>query len=161
MEGWIKLHRSLLDWEWYTNSNTKDVFIHIILKANYEDKKWQGIDVPRGSYITSYKNLAKELKLSVKQIRIALEHLKTTGEVTIKTTNKYTRITIENWEKYQGIDEGDGTQNGTPEGNQRANKGQQLKNNKNIKNIRNNNIRVYEQKFNDNQIINLEDLYEN
>lgn len=102
--GWIKLHRSLLNWEWYNNKNTKELFIHLLLKVNYENKKWQGVDIPRGSYITSINHLAQELNLTPRKIRTALDNLKTTKEVSIKTTKKYTRVSIENWGKYQGND---------------------------------------------------------
>ena len=101
--GWIKLHRSFLKWEWYNNVNTKMLFIHLLLKVNYEDKRWQNTDIPRGSYITSVNHLAQELNLTPRKIRTALDNLKTTKEVTIQTTKKYTRITIENWAKYQGV----------------------------------------------------------
>ena len=102
--GWIKLHRSLLGWEWYNDVNTKMLFLHLLLKANYEDKKWQGIDIPKGSCITSINHLAEELNLTPRKIRTSLNHLILTKEVTIQTTKKYTRVIIENWEKYQCYD---------------------------------------------------------
>lgn len=157
MEGWIKLYRSLIDWEWYKNLNTKVVFIHLLLKVNYENKKWQGIDIPRGSYITSYQHLADELGLSVRNIRTALNNLKMTHELTIKTTNKYTRITIENWEKFQGDVEDIDKQNDKQADIQTTSKRQQHKNNKNNKNIKNKEL-AFQNDFIQNQ---LEDLYEN
>ena len=99
--GWIKLHRSFLKWEWYNNINTKMLFIHLLLKVNYEDKEWRKVDIPKGSCITSYGNLAKELGLSVQNIRTSIAKLKSTHEITVKSTNKYIVITLENWEKYQ------------------------------------------------------------
>jgi hypothetical protein len=42
MIGWLKLHRKLLQWEWYPDVNVRLVFIHCLLKANYEDKHWKG-----------------------------------------------------------------------------------------------------------------------
>ena len=42
MAGWIKLHRSLLDWEWWHDLPTRTVFLTMLLMANREDKKWQG-----------------------------------------------------------------------------------------------------------------------
>lgn len=131
-KGWIKLFRSFLDWQWYKNINTKIVFIHLLLKVNYENRKWQGIDIPRGSYITSYDHLAKDLGLTVQKIRTALNNLKSTNEITLKTTSKYTRITIENWEKYQGDDFENNTVDNTQINNQITNKQQQHKNIKNI-----------------------------
>lgn len=99
--GWIKLHRSFLKWEWYNNVNTKMLFIHLLLKVNYEDKEWHKVDIPKGSCITSYGNLAKELGLSVQNVRTAIAKLKSTHEITVKSTNKFIVVTIENWEKYQ------------------------------------------------------------
>lgn len=101
MDGWIKLYRQMINWEWYKNTTTKVVFLHILLKVNYENKKWQGIDIPRGSYITSINNLADELGLTPRKIRTSLNNLKMTHEITIKTTHRYTCITLENYEKYQ------------------------------------------------------------
>ena len=42
-----------------------------------------------------------ELQISERSIRTALNHLKTTQEVTIKTTAKYSIITIEKYDEYQ------------------------------------------------------------
>jgi hypothetical protein len=99
--GWIKLHRSFLKWEWYNDANTKMLFIHLLLKVNYEDKEWHKVDIPKGSCITSYGNLAKELGLSVQNVRTAITKLKSTREITVKSTNKFIVVTLENWEKYQ------------------------------------------------------------
>ena len=103
MEGWLKLYRSLLDWKWYTNSITKDVFIHCLLKANYEDKKWQGIPVPKGSFITSYRHLAEELGISIQNVRTAINNLELTHEITHSSTHNLTVIKVENWAKFQGM----------------------------------------------------------
>ena len=42
MEGWISLYKKFVNWEWYQDTNVKSVFIHLLLLASYEDKKWQG-----------------------------------------------------------------------------------------------------------------------
>ena len=91
----------MLDWEWYYDTNTVRVFIHILLKANYEDKVWRGIPVKRGSYITSLRKLAKETGLSLQQIRNTLSNTETTHDTTQSSTHKYTIITINNYDKYQ------------------------------------------------------------
>lgn len=102
--GWIKLHRSILDWEWYDETNTFKVFLHCLLRANHKDKNWRGQTIKVGSFITSYSNLAVECKLSTQQIRTALDKLKHTKELTIKTTNKYTVVTICKYESYQVLE---------------------------------------------------------
>lgn len=55
----------------------------------------------RGSRVTSRRVLASELKISEREIRTAISHLESTGEVTSTTTNKYTIITVSNYEKFQ------------------------------------------------------------
>lgn len=104
-DGFIKLHRSILDWEWYQDQNTKSVFIHLLLNANWEDSRFRGHEVPKGSLVCGRKKLAKSLGLTEQEIRTSLEHLKSTNEITIKSTNKFSIITIANWEKYQGLRE--------------------------------------------------------
>lgn len=100
-KGFIKIYRKFIKWEWYSNKITKEVFIHLLLKANWKAGKFEGYDIPRGSLVTSRAKLAKELLTSEQQIRTALKHLKSTGEITIKATNKFTIITIVNYEMYQ------------------------------------------------------------
>ncbi len=101
MSGWLKLHRSLLEWEWYKDHNTRCVFIHCLLRANFEDCKWQGIVIPCGSFVTSIGNMAKEVGISPQNVRTSLGKLKSTSNLTIKTTNKYTVISVNNWDSYQ------------------------------------------------------------
>ena len=40
MSGWIKIHRQILEWEWYSDTNTFRVFLHLLLKANHKEKKY-------------------------------------------------------------------------------------------------------------------------
>ena len=58
--SWIKIYRSLLDWEWYDDINTCRLFIHLLLTANYEDKKWHGMVIKRGQRFCSSVTLAWE-----------------------------------------------------------------------------------------------------
>lgn len=101
-EGYIKLYRSMKDWEWYQDSNTKVVFLHLLLNANLKDSRFQGYEVPRGSLVIGRRKLSKELNISERAVRTALKHLKMTNEVTIKVTNRFSIVTIVNWESYQG-----------------------------------------------------------
>jgi hypothetical protein len=128
MEGWIKLHRGLLDWEWYDDPKVFRLFIHCLLKANYEDKDWRGTKIFRGSFVTSLQKLSCETKLSVKEIRTILGKLKG-KELAIKSSSQNTVIQVVRYDEYQsGANEGQ--TNGQTKGNQRATT-------KNIKNKKN------------------------
>ena len=108
MNGYIKLFRQMTEWEWYKEPNTKAVFLHLLIMANHAPGRWQGIEIDRGQHLTSIKKLAKETGLSERNVRTALNHLKSTNEVTSKTTSRWTLLTVENYEKYQGdVPEGD------------------------------------------------------
>ena len=132
--GYIKLHRSLLDWEWYKDSNVVRVFLHLLLKANHTDQRWKGNIIKRGELITSYEHLSQEIgDLSISQVRTALEKLKLTGEIASQSNNLFTAITINNYGTYQGVSK--------PNRKQIANKSQtnrkQIATNKNDKNDKN------------------------
>ncbi len=103
-KGWICLHRKILNWEWYSDSKIVHTFLHCLFKANHKPKKWQGVLIQRGQFITSQKHLSAELNLSVRQIRTILNKLKSTGELTVKTNNKFSIISITNYSDYQDSD---------------------------------------------------------
>ena len=99
--GFIKIHRSILDWEWYDDNNTKVLFFHLILSVNYETKNWRGIEIKRGSFITTQANLIKETNLTRQSLRTSLKKLEKTGEITIKSDQGYTQISLCKYDKYQ------------------------------------------------------------
>lgn len=99
--GWVKLFRSLPEWEWWGDKNTVIMFIYLLVTANYEDKKWRGEIIPKGSLITGRKQLADGARLTEREARTALEHLEKTQNVTIRTTSKFSVITICNYDVYQ------------------------------------------------------------
>jgi asparagine N-glycosylation enzyme membrane subunit Stt3 len=101
MSGWIKLHRQILEWEWYSDNNCFRLFTHLVLKANYKQKRFKGIELKKGSIVTSRDILARETGLSSQQIRTALNKLISTNEVTSVTSSQGTIIQIVNYEKYQ------------------------------------------------------------
>jgi DNA replication protein DnaD len=136
-EEYLKVFRKMVFWEWYTDVNTTKLFLHCLLMANWKPGRWRGISYKRGQFFTSIGNLAKETGLSVREVRTALEHLESTNEVTSKTTNRYTLITVVSFDKYQGERQAErqtnDTQNDTQNDKQATNKRQQNKNNKNNK----------------------------
>ena len=110
MDGWIKLHRKITEWEWYNDANTFRVFIHCLLLANHEDIKWRGQVIKRGSFITSYSKLAARLKLTPKQTRTAIEKLKSSENLASEWHSQYSIITIKNYNSYQTTGQAEGRQ---------------------------------------------------
>lgn len=99
--GWIKLHRQLIDWEWYGDINIMRLFIHCLIKANHKDKQWRGIDINRGQFYTSLDTLSDETGLSVMQLRTCFNKLKVTGEVTSLKMPRGRMITVVQYDLYQ------------------------------------------------------------
>lgn len=99
--GYIKLHRKILDWEWFDDANAFRLFITILLMANWKSKKWRGRTIPRGSLWTTIDTLATKTGLTYQQTRTALFKLKSTGEITDEVTNAGRLITVVNYEVYQ------------------------------------------------------------
>ena len=130
--GWIKMYRQFTEWEWYKNIPVRILFEHCLLKANHEDKKWQGAIIKKGSFVTSYENLSIETGLTYKQVRNALSKLKMTGEVAHKGHSQYSVITIKNWDKFQG----EGSQLGSQRADEGQSKGSQRATTKEIKEIK-------------------------
>lgn len=137
MAGWIKLHRKMTEWEWYDNVNTKVLFIHLLLMANHKPKKWAGKMVGRGQLVTGRHKLAKQLGMGEQKVRTAFSNLRDTGEITIKATNRFTVITICNYEEYQ-IDDSEANQQPNQQltsnlTNKQPTNNQQITTNKNAK----------------------------
>lgn len=107
MSGYIKIDRNITEWEWYKNINTKTVFLHMLLKANWKDGKFEGHVVPRGSFVSSRQQIALDTTLTENEVRTAILHLEKTGEITKKSTNKFTIYTVCNYCKYQDLRDGE------------------------------------------------------
>ena len=131
--GYIKLWRSMLTWEWYDDPPTMVVYVHLILSANIDNVIWHGIEIPRGSLISSYAKIAKRTGLSIQQTRTAISHLETTGEITRSAHSKFTVFTLNNYDKFQEV-----TQKSTSKSlkNQQANPNQSTFNQHQYKKIK-------------------------
>lgn len=103
--GWIKLHRKLKSWEWYSDINTSRLFIHLLLSVNSVQGEHQGTVISVGCVKTGRKELAKQTGLSEQQVRRSIKNLQKTGDITINSTNKYSLITIVKWGEYQSSPE--------------------------------------------------------
>lgn len=102
-QGWVKLHRKFINWEWYDQPNVKSVFIDLILNANHQASAWHGHEIEKGSFVTSVADIAARNGLTTQQVRSALTKLEKTGEISKKSTNKNTLIIVLGYAKYQDL----------------------------------------------------------
>lgn len=130
MSGWIKIHRKITDWEWYDDVNTFRLFMHLILKANHKARNYRGVNIELGCLMTGRELLSKETGLSIQQIRTCLERLKSTNEITIKSTKQGTIIQVLNYKKYQVSTNEITTEQ--PQSNQQVTTNKNLKNEKEV-----------------------------
>ena len=119
MEGWIKLHTKLLEWEWVDIPEMFNTWVQLLLRASCKNTIWKGVNLKRGQVVTSVASLAKATGFSVKQIRTCLRRLAETGEITSKTTNKFTIITICKYDTYQTGEVDEGQTKGQTKGKRR------------------------------------------
>ena len=98
---WIKLHRKFTSWEWYKSPEMVRLFIHLLLECNYADTNFEGMTIRRGQLLTGRKKLSTDTGLTEQQIRTCLNRLVETNELSIEATNKYSLITISNYNEYQ------------------------------------------------------------
>ena len=133
MQGWIKLHRKITEWEWYNDSSTFRLFVHLLLKANHRDKSYRGKIVKKGCLLTGRDLLAVETGLSVRQIRTSLDRLKFTEEIAIKTSSQGTEIQVLKYSDYQI----ESNEQASEHANKRPTRDQRETTNKNDKNDKN------------------------
>lgn len=103
--GFVALHRSLLNWGWHADPATGWLFVNLLLMASWTDSEWRGMTIKRGQLVTGRKALAAQTGLSEQTVRTSLKHLKLTGEITITSTNERSVITIVNYGKFQDVPE--------------------------------------------------------
>ena len=140
LNGYIKLFRKLIRWGWYQDNVVKGLFIHCLLCASYKDFEWMRMSLKAGQFITSLKHLSEELGFSVQQIRTAIKKLESTGEITSGSTNKFTIITVVNWENFQSFEDESNTESNNPITNEQQTKNavfceQIMNNEKNLENL--------------------------
>lgn len=114
MNGYIKIDRGIMDWEWWDDDKVLKLWLTVLLLANWEDKKWHGKDIPRGSFWTSIESLSEASGLSTQEVRTALCKLISTGELTSKATNHGRLITVVKYGDFQDVPDESDKQNGKP-----------------------------------------------
>lgn len=142
MAGWIKLHRKLKNSLVFDNPDLLKVWIWCLLKATHDDYiqmiGLQEVELEKGQFIFGRKVAANELKMSESKTYRLIKKLETMQNLNIKANNKYSIITIENWELYQFDENKNEQQFEQQMNNKRTTNEQQMNTNKNIKNNKNN-----------------------
>ena len=99
--GWVKLHRKLLEWEWYEDAHMVHLLVHLLLTASHEDRKYKGLTIKRGQLATTTKELAEALGTSRTSIWRRLKRLEVERFVKLEVKQKETVITICKYDSYQ------------------------------------------------------------
>lgn len=142
MVSFIKIDRKIVKWEWWSDINTFRLFVYMLITAYWKDGNYKGTPIPRGSFPSSVSELSKETNLTENEIRTALKHLKSTGEITSKSTNKFTVFSVKNYDLYQSDNKQNCEQNTSKSTNKSQTINEQLTNSilkeyKNDKNVKN------------------------
>lgn len=104
-QGWIKLHRKLIDKGFYQKSQYVHLWIHLLLTANHKPKEFMWNDhiiiIKEGQLITGRKQLSKATKINEGTIENILRLLENEHQILQQKTSKYRIITIVNWSSHQ------------------------------------------------------------
>lgn len=106
IDGWISLHRKLLDSTVFQNADLLKVWIWCLLKATHKDHETlvglQVVELLPGQFVTGRFKGSEELKMNPSTFYKYLKILQDLSMIALKSDNKKTVVTIENWDKYQG-----------------------------------------------------------
>lgn len=123
MEGWIKLHRQVIENGWLKNHSLWILWSYILLKATHTECKvkiaiqknsgtmTREINLEAGQLMFGRKKAALDTGLSEQNIRTALKHLKCLKNITVESTKNYSIISVVNWTHYQGDNKNQPTAN--------------------------------------------------
>lgn len=108
MEGWIKLHRKILDHWLYTEHRPltrREAWETILMTVNYEPNKMlikgKVYECDSGQSLLSLDSWSKKFNWSIQQVRTFFKLLEIDGMITTEGLQYTTRLTVCNWELYQ------------------------------------------------------------
>lgn len=138
MDGWIKLHRKILDNPIVCkDADYLSVWIYLLLNATHCEYttlfKGEKIILKAGQLITGRKIISEKLGISESKIYRILNAFKSEHQIEQQTSNKNSLISIQNWSEYQDFEQ----QNETPMNNKRTTSEQQVNTNNNVNNDNN------------------------
>ena len=139
--GYVKLYRKANDSGWLKNPSLWTFWCWCLMKASHKEYDvhigYQTVRLMPGDFVFGRKAAAEELGMTERTVRTSLDSLSRQRNIAIKTTNKYSVITIINWQAYQSEETTSDQQNDQQLTNKRPATDQQLTTNKNVKNVEN------------------------
>lgn len=99
-DGVIKLYRKFLYWKWFKDSHCVHLFLYLLINASSTDSNCGEIKLKRGQVITGRKRISDDTGISEQTVRTCLNKLKRVGEITVSSTNRFSVITIVNYDSY-------------------------------------------------------------
>lgn len=106
MDGWIKLHRKIIDWDWWTDSYVVHVFIYLLLMANHKAKNVGSRTIKQGQYLTSIRAISRDLNLNERTVMRALKTLLESETIKVESDRiNGTLITISKYKEYQSVEQ--------------------------------------------------------
>lgn len=131
--GYIKLHRKIIDNPIFSSEKGLKIWVWCLMKAGHTERDIylgsKKIHLRAGQFVFGRDSASEILRISGSTIRNWMEQLKQDSYISIKTTNKYSIITILKWGQYQT--------NKTEKDNRKTAEKQQNNTNKNVKNVLN------------------------
>jgi hypothetical protein len=107
-QGFIKIWRKSLNSGLMKNPNLWTFWCWCLLQASWKNHRtlvgYQAVDLEPGQFVFKRITACQELEMSDRTIRTCLDALKDLGSVTVKATNRFSIITIMNWNSYQDQD---------------------------------------------------------
>ena len=115
-KNWLKLNRSILSSSVFDNPRLLKVWIWCLCKASHKDRDqlvgMQVVHLEAGQFVYGRTAASEELKIPESTVSRYMNKLKALGNVSIKTNNKFSVVTVENWRFYQGTGTKSERQNG-------------------------------------------------
>ena len=103
--GFIKVWRKTVDAGWLQNHKLCAFWLWCLLKATHKEYDLiigcQQVHLMPGDFVFGLNKASEELAMSIRSIRTIINFLKKSQNLTIKTTNKFSIISIVNWDIYQ------------------------------------------------------------
>jgi hypothetical protein len=105
--GWVKLHRKILDNPICRKPNYSWLWVVLLLKANHKEHSfiWNNEKqiCKKGQLLTGRKELSNETGIKEGTIETILNYFESQHQIQQQKTTKFRLISVLNWEEYQDI----------------------------------------------------------